>query len=400
MAGRESQRAAHLGRGREWNATVLDYPRDALVHELFLEQARATPEAIALSPQDADLLSYDQVRRRMEALAAVLAAKGVRVGDSVAVGWERSVDGDPLPPCLALADAAETVAEASAPIPELSASDLAYVMFTSGSIGTPKGPGPQPGSILSCGPTGRSPAPVEAPRNDPATSMRHHPIEESTMTVHTEAADLAGRLATLRHDEPVANAVLDKLNDGSLTAADLRGLVLTELQAHQAELVAYGVGLAKYPHPPATAFFTQITELVTNATPKLVACARALGLGDAELRRRVPDPTIYAFGGCLSWIAVTGSQASLALALHTDMTVYFPDCVAITAGVRESAVTAPDEFFDYYDGTASEDLLALALETADDGLRRGDDPDEAAFSARLLEANIGLFWRAAAEAWS
>ncbi|MBB5959802.1 thiaminase [Saccharothrix tamanrassetensis] len=220
------------------------------------------------------------------------------------------------------------------------------------------------------------------------------------MTPQSQATDLVGRLGTLRAEQPVGNAVLDKVNDGTVTEGDLRGMVLTELQAHQAELVAYGVGLAKYPHSPATPFFTQITELVANATPKLVACARALGLGDADLRRREPDPTIYAFSGCLSWIAVTGRQASLALALHTDMTVYFPDCLAIATGVRKSALAAPDEFFDYYEGTASEELLALASEVVDDGLRRGDDPDEAVFSARLLEANIGQFWRAAAESWS
>ncbi|MEV0674996.1 hypothetical protein AB0I60_00595 [Actinosynnema sp. NPDC050436] len=219
------------------------------------------------------------------------------------------------------------------------------------------------------------------------------------MTTHTEAADLAGRLRTLREEHPVGNAVLDKIADGRLSEDDLRGMVLTEIQAHQAELVAYGVGLAKYPHTPATTFFTRITDLVAAATPKLRACAHALGLGDADLRRRQPDPTIYAFSGCLSWIAVTGRQASLALALHTDMTVYFPDCLAISAGARESSLTVPDEFYEYYEGTASEDLLALALEVADDGLARGDDPEEAVFSARLLEATIGQFWRAAAGAW-
>ena len=220
------------------------------------------------------------------------------------------------------------------------------------------------------------------------------------MTAHTAAADLVGRLGTLREEEPIGNAVLDKVNDGSVTESDLRGMVLTELQAHHAELVAYGVGLAKYPHMPATAFFTKITDLVANATSKLDACARAFGFSDADLQRREPDPTIYAFGTCLSWIAVTGSQASIALALHTDMTVYFPDCLAICSGVREAAVAVPDEFFEYYEGTASEELLSLALEVVDDGLRRGDDPDEAVFSARLLEANIGQFWRAATVAWS
>ncbi|RKT52819.1 hypothetical protein C8E97_1357 [Saccharothrix australiensis] len=220
------------------------------------------------------------------------------------------------------------------------------------------------------------------------------------MTTPATAADLAGRLRARRDAEPIANAVLARARDGALAPEHLRGMVLTELQAHHAELVAYGVGLARYAHQPATKFFTRITELVDNASPKLAACARALGLSDADLRRRVPDPAIHAFSGCLSWIAVTGDQASLALALHADMTVYFPDCVAIAAAARDAAFDVPDEFFDYYEGTASEDLLHLALEVVDDGLRRGDDPDDAVFAARLLEASIGWFWHAAVHSWS
>ncbi|WP_433260384.1 hypothetical protein ACQPZF_23990 [Actinosynnema sp. CS-041913] len=220
------------------------------------------------------------------------------------------------------------------------------------------------------------------------------------MANHVAASELAARLATLRGEQPIGNAVLDKAHNGTLTLDDLRGMVLTELEAHHAEQVAYGVGLTRHPRQPVTKFLTGIIQLVSDATPKLLACARAFGFDDADLRRRVPDPAIYAFGGCLSWIAVTGSQASLALALHTDMTVYFPDCVAISAAARESTLTVPDEFFAYYEGTASEELLALALEVVDDGIARGDDPDEAAFAARLLEANIGLFWRASAESWS
>ncbi|MYW93798.1 hypothetical protein G3I59_25100 [Amycolatopsis rubida] len=220
------------------------------------------------------------------------------------------------------------------------------------------------------------------------------------MTPQVKAAELVDRLSALRAEKPVGNAVLDELAKGRLTVDHLRGLVLSEAQAHEAELVFYGMGMARYPHRPAVQLFTRLAELVANATPKLTACAHALGLTDAQLRRRVPDPRIHAFNGCASWIAARGSQTCMALAMHTDMTVYFRDCLKLVAGIRESSLTVPEEVISYYEGTAEDELLSLALDVVDDGLKRGDDPDDAVFSARLLEANIGEVWRSAVESWA
>ena len=36
----------------EWNATAADYPRDKCLHELFVEQAAKTPDAVALVYED------------------------------------------------------------------------------------------------------------------------------------------------------------------------------------------------------------------------------------------------------------------------------------------------------------------------------------------------------------
>ncbi|MEV0674995.1 amino acid adenylation domain-containing protein [Actinosynnema sp. NPDC050436] len=184
MDDRESTRAEHAEQVRSWNATAVDYPRDALAHELFAERARAAPDAVALSPEDGDDISYGELHRRVEGFAAVLAEAGVRTGDSVAVQLERSVgayvaalailragarwvpvdpedpaartasimadagcravvvpappDGRP-PPGIVAVDIAESTGSAPPPFPELTARDPAYVMFTSGSTGKPKG---------------------------------------------------------------------------------------------------------------------------------------------------------------------------------------------------------------------------------------------------------------------
>ncbi|MER7759332.1 amino acid adenylation domain-containing protein [Streptomyces sp. NPDC097619] len=70
-------------------AAAPEYPRDATLHGLFLRQAAATPEAVAV--EDAhSALTYAALADRSARLAARLVAHGVRPGDLVAVRAERS----------------------------------------------------------------------------------------------------------------------------------------------------------------------------------------------------------------------------------------------------------------------------------------------------------------------
>jgi len=173
----------------EWNRTEAPYPRDKRLFDLFVEQAAKTPEAIAVSAEGAEL-SYAELDARSNQLAHWLQGKGVSLGRRVAVCMHRRpellvallgtlkaggayVPIDPeLPPArvafvlddagvdvvlahgstsdgfatssklvLSLDDVAgELAACSTAPVStEASAESLAYVMYTSGSTGEPKG---------------------------------------------------------------------------------------------------------------------------------------------------------------------------------------------------------------------------------------------------------------------
>ncbi|NYH77702.1 thiaminase [Actinopolyspora biskrensis] len=212
----------------------------------------------------------------------------------------------------------------------------------------------------------------------------------------TDAERLVERVRTLRTEQPVGNALLDRLRDDTLTVEHLKRFVAVEEKAHHAELAVYGLFMTRFPYRPAVDFYAKLSELIAGAQPKLLECAGALGMDEGDMLRWPPQAETYAFNSTLSWIALTGSQASGALALHTDMTIYFSGCADIAAGVRQKGIPVPEEFFTYYDGGHSDELMRQALETVQDGLNRGDDPDEAVFRARLLEESIGGFWRAAA----
>ena len=63
-----------------WNETERPYPRERCIHELFEEQVRRAPEAVALV-QGEEELSYGELNRRANRLAHRLIEKGVEPGD-------------------------------------------------------------------------------------------------------------------------------------------------------------------------------------------------------------------------------------------------------------------------------------------------------------------------------
>jgi amino acid adenylation domain-containing protein len=173
----------------QWNATSTDYPRDTCVHELFEEQVRRTPDAVAVEFGE-DRLTYRDLNRRGNQLAHHLISLGVRPDQLVGICVERSLEmivgvlgilkagaaylpldpeypvdrfkymledagttvvvtlerfKDRLPetetPAVLLDGDAELLAtqETQDPGSPCTADNLVYVMYTSGSTGKPKG---------------------------------------------------------------------------------------------------------------------------------------------------------------------------------------------------------------------------------------------------------------------
>ncbi|MDO8544836.1 MAG: LLM class flavin-dependent oxidoreductase [Opitutaceae bacterium] len=75
----------------EWNATATDYPRDRCIHQLFEEQVARTPQSTALVFDETEL-TFEQLNTRADRLAAQLRTQGVGPDVLVGICVERSID--------------------------------------------------------------------------------------------------------------------------------------------------------------------------------------------------------------------------------------------------------------------------------------------------------------------
>ncbi|KAG0211821.1 hypothetical protein BGX28_007411, partial [Mortierella sp. GBA30] len=75
----------------KWNGTAAHFPADCCVHQLFVDYAEKTPEAIAIVHND-KVLTYLELNALSDRLAYKLVEAGVKHGDFVAILLQRSIE--------------------------------------------------------------------------------------------------------------------------------------------------------------------------------------------------------------------------------------------------------------------------------------------------------------------
>jgi amino acid adenylation domain-containing protein len=251
----------------EWNRTEADYPRERCVHELFEEQVGRAPDAPAVVSRERSL-SYRELDRRANRIAHQLRAAGIRPGMVVGLVAERSAEAvaallavlkagaaylplDPGHPrerlafmladaraplviaqertagllpqggpraLLLDADAAEIEAQPDLALRErVTADDLAYVMYTSGSTGVPKGVQVQHRSI------NRLVLGIDYARLGPDRTLLHAaPLAFDASTFEIWGALLHGGRCAIHHEQvPTARELGESIRRHGITTAFL-----------------------------------------------------------------------------------------------------------------------------------------------------------------------------------
>lgn len=321
-----------------------DYPRDRRIPELFEEQAAARPRALAARHGDRTL-TYGELAARSDALAARLIARGIEQGSLVGVCGSRSLEAlvallgilkagcayvpldEDLPPARLRAMAEDTGLRAAvvlpgsagrvrglrvrveldavgagtddralpSPVADLargtSATDCAYVVFTSGSSGRPK-----PVAIPHRGVVRLVRSDRELPPPGPGDGVLHaYGLSSDASTIEIWGALLTGACLVLADREDL-----------------LAPTALEELFRAQGVTVAY--------------LTTSVFHLVARTRPEALARLRFVSAGgeamDPHLTNAVlaacPGTTVVNFYGPTENSVV--STAHVLRALHADAT--------------------------------------------------------------------------------
>jgi hypothetical protein len=145
---------------------------------------------------------------------------------------------------------------------------------------------------------------------------------------------------------------------------------------------------ARFPEPPAGDFFLGLAQGEGEALARLLALAGSLGLDEAGLADYQPRPGCQAYPAFVSWLALNGCRADVALAFLANLAAWGQNC-------RRVADLVPGRydisFFEFFAQPAP-GFEEQALAVAEVGLAAGDSPVGARRCARLLQAYELLFW--------
>ncbi len=142
-------------------------------------------------------------------------------------------------------------------------------------------------------------------------------------------------------------------------------------------------------------FFMGVLQGERAAWDALEAFARALGMGEAELRRYEPMPGANAYTGFMAWLALYGSAAEVAAAYLVNFPAWGQSCARLSRALttRYGLTKSEVAFFDGF-ATAPPGFEDSALAVIQEGLRQGVDPVLVRRAARLLQGYELLYWDA------
>lgn len=186
-----------------------------------------------------------------------------------------------------------------------------------------------------------------------------------------------------------AHRYLAAVEQGAVPDASLRafageqGLIVASDRRSFAQLAA------RFPEPPAGDFFLDLAQGEGEALALLAGFAASVGGGTHE-----PLPGCQAYPAYVSWLALNGGRADVALAFLVNLDAWGEACRRMADALDARYDVSFFEFFAH----PPADFAERALAVAEQGLAAGERPEHARRAARLLQAYELLYWDTLADA--
>jgi thiaminase len=172
------------------------------------------------------------------------------------------------------------------------------------------------------------------------------------------------------------------------SAASLLAFVAEQRVILASDRRAFAQLAARFPGGAAGDFFLEMAQGEGEALVLLARLAGSHGLAEEELRQHELAAGCQAYTAFVSWLALNGSQADVAVAFMANLAAWGEACGRLGELLEGRCDTS---FFAFFARPAP-GFAERALEVADEGLAAGEDPARARRAARLLQAYELMFW--------
>ncbi|WP_150492868.1 hypothetical protein [Streptomyces kanamyceticus] len=194
-----------------------------------------------------------------------------------------------------------------------------------------------------------------------------------------------------------ANRLVAAVTSGEAGVAEMARVAVGEFHAHTAEVAAFAALAARHPHQPVAGYFLDLARLVLDCEAPLLACARALGHGEQELRAERPPQGMRAFDSLMGWLAMRSGPAEAACAMRADLLLWCAACEALGEALGRVEPALPSPVLEYVAlfRAAPPRFVDGAREVVAYGLAHGENPAVIEHAVSQVEPTLAGFWAAA-----
>ena len=189
------------------------------------------------------------------------------------------------------------------------------------------------------------------------------------------------------------HAYLAAVEAGRIPREKLRLFAGEQYYIINSDLRSIAVLISRQGHLPSRNYFLGALQGEATAREALLAFARALQMGEGDLRAHEPLPGCQAYPAYIAWLALYGSDADFAAAFLVNLPAWGSSCARMSAALKTQYGLSTEDvlFFDLFASPAPE-FEGDSLRVIQEGLDRGLDPQAVARAARLVQAYELMYW--------